>query len=238
MKWRKMKILLGIISALIIGSCSVSQQVFIKADASGSVRIKIELKKAFINYLVDLAEVMGESFEGNFFNIEEIKKGFEEKDGVELKQIDCPRPETLEMQIQFRSVEELFSNESQLRYDSILSFDHTKEGYSLRFLLDRSNFRQVSELFPLLKNPLFEALGPQESDTTTEEEYLELIELALGEEGASGLKASFLETQVQVKGKLVSQTGGTISNNTVTFKIPLIRVLLLDKPLKYSLVFK
>ena len=178
MKWRKMKILLGIISALIIGACSVNQQVFIKADASGSVRIKIELKKAFINYLVDLAEVMGESFEGNFFNIEEIKKGFEEKDGVELKQIDCPRPETLEMQIQFRSVEELFSNESQLRYDSILSFDHTKEGYSLRFLLDRSNFRQVSELFPLLKNPLFEALGPQESDTTTEEEYLELIELA------------------------------------------------------------
>jgi hypothetical protein len=37
---------------------------------------------------------------------------------------------------------------------------------------------------------------------------------------------------------LVSQSGGTITPGGVTFKVPLIRVLLLDKPLDYSLVFK
>jgi hypothetical protein len=94
------------------------------------------------------------------------------------------------------------------------------------------------EFLPFLKNPLFEGLAPQEGDDMTESEYLEMIELALGEEGAKKLKTSTIETRVAVKGTLVSQKGGSVSGGAVTYRIPLLRVLLLDKPLDYSILFR
>src|SRR4030042_1396948 len=69
-------------------------------------------------------------------------------------------------------------------------------------------------------------------------EYLELIDLALGEGGAAALKASAIETTILVKGRVVAQSGGTTVPGGVAFRIPLLRVLLLDKPLAYSLPFK
>jgi len=47
-----------------------------------------------------------------------------------------------------------------------------------------------------------------------------------------------IETTIVVKGKVVAQTGGSTVPGGVVFRIPLLRVLLLDKPLDYSLTFK
>jgi hypothetical protein len=72
----------------------------------------------------------------------------------------------------------------------------------------------------------------------TEADYLEMIDPAIGEEGTKALKASTIETRLAVKGTLVSQQGGSASGNIVPFRVPLLRVLLLDKPLDYSIVFR
>ena len=109
------------------------------------------------------------------------------------------------MEIAFRSIERVFAREEKLQRAGIVSFTKTAAGYSLRFHLERGNFDQVLEFLPFLQNPLFEGLGPQEGDATTESEYLEMIELALGAEGAAKLKTSTIETRVAVKGTLVSQ---------------------------------
>jgi hypothetical protein len=67
---------------------------------------------------------------------------------------------------------------------------------------------------------------------------MEMIEFMLGDEGPPGLNASFIELEVIVKGKILSQSGGQMAGNSVLFRIPLIRVLLLDQPLDYSIVFR
>lgn len=216
----------------------MSQQVFLEPDGSGTVTVRIRMEKLFMDYLKDLAEVAGESANDKVFNVEEIKKGFAKRDDVQLKRIASPSPERLEMELSFKSVEKLFAGEKMLQEAGILSFARKNDNCTVKLHLDRKNFAQVMELLPALKNPLFEGLGPQENDTTTEEEYLQLIDLALGEGGSASLKASFIETKVTVKGKLISQTGGTPMAGGVVFRIPLTRVLLLDKPLDYSLSFK
>lgn len=237
MNW-KLPVFIGLITMLIITSCSVNQQVYIEADGSGTATVRIELHPVFVEYMVDLAEVTGQSFEKGFFDLEKIEAGFHDKEGTDLKRIDSPRPECLEMDINYSSIESLFSGEDSIKYSEILSINKTAQGTSLHIHLDRNNFSKVTELFPILKNPLFEAFGPQENESTTEEEYLELIELALGEEGTKGLKKSFLETMVKVKGTLISQKGGVVTDKGVLFKTPLIRILLLDQPLDYILVFR
>ncbi len=227
-----------ITAGFLFGSCSVKQHVFIETDSSGSMSLRIELNKVLIEYLKELAELTGEPIEGDIFNVDKIKSEIPEDSRVELKRIQTPAPEILEIDMAFNRIEDLFAGDNQLRSAGILSFNRVSEGYSLRIYLDHDNFSQIPELFPFLQNPLFEGLGPQENDNTTEDEYLELIELAMGEDGASALKASYFNIQVKVRGKILTQSGGTISRGGVNFRIPLIRVLLLDKPLEYSIVFK
>jgi hypothetical protein len=226
------------LAVLLAVSCSIRQDVTVETTGSGTVSMRIKLEKVFMDYLTDLAQLTGDTRGGRIFDVEEIKKGFAQREDLELRRISSPTPDVLEMDIAFRSIERVFAREEKLQRAGIVSFTKTAAGYSLRFHLDRGNFDQVLEFLPFLKNPLFEGLAPQEGDATTEKEYLEMIELALGEEGATKLQSSTIETRVTVKGTLVSQEGGTASGRVVTYKIPLLRVLLLDKPLDYSIVFR
>jgi len=229
---------LTLLAVPLLLSCTIKQQVQLEADESGNVSMQIRLEPVFVEYINDLSELTGESLDGQIFKVDEIKKEFAEREDVTLIRIDTPDPATLEMELSFRSIEEVFSSEQELQESGVIRFARVSQGYSVHFHLDRKNFSSIMKFMPALQNPLFEGLGPQENDDTTEEEYLELMDLALGEGGGDSVHDSYIETKVTVRGTLVSQTGGKISPGGVTFTIPLIRVLLLDKPLDYALVFK
>jgi hypothetical protein len=217
--------------------CSVSQRVTLEPEGSGSAVVRIRLEKILVDYLRDLAEVSGAAEDkGRIFDVEDIRKGFASREQVTLRRIASPSPERLEMELEFRSIEQLFA--APQKPQTILTMSKEAQGTTLRAHLDRGNFSQLLELAPFLKNPLFEGLGPQQNDDATEAEYLELIDLALGEGGSTALKTSVIETTILVKGQVVAQTGGTPVNGGVLFRIPLLRVLLLNKPLDYSLTFK
>ncbi len=222
----------------VLAGCSVSQRVTLEPEGSGTAVVRIRLEKILMDYLKDLSEVSGATAQdkGRIFNVEEIRKGFAARQEVILARIESPSPDRLEMELEFHSIEKLFAAPDKPQ--TILTLKKSPDGTTLRAHLDRKNFPQLLELAPFLKNPLFEGLGPQENDDTTEAEYLELIDLALGEGGSAALKASTIETTIMVKGKVVAQTGGALINGGVVFRIPLLRVLLLDKPLDYSLTFK
>jgi len=59
----------------------------------------------------------------------------------------------------------------------------------------------------------------------------------LGDSGPAALKASAIDIEVTVDGKVLGQTGGVQKGNTVDFHIPLVQLLLLPKPLDYSITF-
>jgi hypothetical protein len=224
--------------ALAALGCAVNQRVALETDGSGTASVQIKMEKILTDYLQDLSDLGGGTAKekGRIFNVEDIRKGFASRQGVTLTRIDSPSPERLDMELAFTSVEKLFAAADKPQ--TILSLKQGAQGATLRAHLDRKNFSQLLELAPFLKNPLFEGLGPQENDNTTEAEYLELIDLALGDGGAAALKASSIETTIAVKGKVVAQSGGTPVTGGVVFRIPLLRVLLLDKALDYSLTFK
>jgi hypothetical protein len=229
---------LAVLALTTLVGCTIRQQVEIAADASGTVSMQIRLDPLFVQYIEDLSALTGESPPGQIFEVEEIRKEFAERKGVTLLAIDTPTPDTLDMTLKYSSIEEVFSSEQELQESGIVRFEKVSKGYSVRFYLDRKNFPAVMNFIPALQNPLFEGLGPQENDDTTEEEYYELMNLALGDGGAESVRNGYIETKVIVKGTLISQSGGEITPGGVTFRVPLIRVLLLDKPLDYSLVFR
>jgi hypothetical protein len=237
MHWKKLWAA-GLLAALIFG-CSATQQVSLEPGGSGTAVVSIRLQKIFTDYLRDLAEVGGQAVKDKerIFNVEEIRKSFAQREGVEVRRVESPSKERLELELGFRSLQDLFAGDPKLESAGILTLARNGEQTVLKIHLDRSNFPRLLELAPFLNNPLFEGLGPQENDNTTEQEYFELIDLAFGEGGAAALRASSIDTEVRIKGRLIAQTGGTPVSGGVLFRIPLVRVLLLDKPLDYSLTY-
>ena len=222
-------------------SCTMSNTIVVKGDGSGTVAVRVEISKLFKEYLVNMAEIAGQAEiakEGKLFDLKEIQKGFEGRPGITVKRLASPKPESLEVDIAFRSIQEVFASDDALKSTGVISFTQSNGARTVKVHLDRTNYKQTSTRFPGLSNPLFEGMGPQVNDTITEAEYLEMIKFSLGDEGPALVKKSFIEMSIRPEGEIVSQTGGTQTNGTVVFRIPLLRLLVLDKPLDYSVTFK
>jgi hypothetical protein len=245
-KWcvkRLLFLVLGfcIAAALLLTSCAVKQKATLEVDGSGSVSFRFELEQFFLDALVDMAsleEGSDTAKEGTVFDVDKIRAEFAKKPDVQLVNIESPNPRVLEGTFVFKSVEEVFRSEVALSAAGVISFMRQGVRNTIRVHLDRENFQEVSAFLALKENPLFEMFGPEENEGTTEEEYLEMVEFMLGEKGPQSLTASTVELQVVVKGRILSQTGGQVVDGSVVFRTPLIRVLLLDRPLDYSIVFQ
>ncbi len=219
----------------------IKQEVTLASDGSGSVSFRFELEPFFRTFLVDMAELSGEAgglTHGGVFDIDKIKQDFALKPNVELLSLESQEPEILEGTFEFLDIEDVFKAEARLTQAGVMSFSEKNGVKTVQLHLDKENFKQIASLLPGQGSSLIDVFGPLENEDTTEEEYLEMLEFMLGEEGPRGVQASLIELRVKVKGKVLAQTGGEIDGNSVVFKIPLLKVLLLDQPLDYSITFK
>jgi hypothetical protein len=223
-----------------LASCSVHQTLVIKADGSGTTSMRVTTTKLLREYILDLQQVTGitPSADGSIFDVPKLQKELAARPGLTVKKVASPAPDVLEVELGYRSVEEVYGSVESVKKSGLLAYTTSGGQKSLKVHIDRKNFKELSAVLPVMNNAAFEGIAPQEQDTITESEYLEMIQFTLGPEGPAALKASFFDLVVKPEGAIVSQTGGTVTNGSVTFRIPLIRLLLLDKPLDYTLVWK
>lgn len=227
-------------AVLALAACSVNQTIVIKADGSGTASMRVVMTRLLREYLLDLQEVMGTaaSSDGSIYDVPKLQKELAARPGLTVKKVASPSPDVLEIDLAFRSVEEVYGSVESVKKSGLLVYTVSGGQKSLTVHIDRKNFKELSSVFPAMSSAAFEGIAPQEQDTITESEYLDMIEFTLGPEGPAALKASSVELVVKPEGTIVSQTGGTVASGQVTFRMPLIRLLMLDKPLDYSLVWK
>jgi hypothetical protein len=219
----------------------MKHQASVQVDGSGSVVFHIEIQPIFLETLLEMAEFSGEAEvleEGTIFDLEKIREDFAKKPDIELVSIDSPAPEVLDGEFRFVDIQEVFKSETSLTESGVVTFTKSSGESSVRFYLDRKNFVQVTSFLTFMDNPFFRMFSPVENEGTTEAEYLEMMEFLLGEDGPDAVKESMIEIRVNVKGKILSQSGGRIDGRSVVYEIPLLQVLLLEEPLEYSLSFK
>jgi len=219
--------------------CAIRQEALVEVDGSGSVRFHIEVEPFFLETMLEMAEFSGESMEeGVLFDLEKITEDFRKKPTVELVALNSPAPEILDGEFRFQDVQEVFRGEAELRESGVVTFSRSDKESSIRFYLDRDNFVQVSSFLTFLENPFFSMFSPVENEGTTQDEYLEMMEFVFGEEGPPAIRESTIQVRIEVKGKILSQSGGRVIGRSVIYEIPLLEVLLLAEPLEYSLSFR
>ena len=243
---RKLKASLGAVGVLCLSltvllSCSVNQTIVIKSDGSGTLAMHADVSKLLHDYIASLSEVSGTNTimkNGKLFDAAAIRKDFETRPGITVKKVVTPTADTLDLEIAYGSLQDVFAQDKTLAGTGALVYSESGGKKTVKLHLDRSNYTQLSALFPLLKDPVFAGLGPQVNDTTSDADYLEMIKFTLGDDGPALLSKSFITLTIDPQGDIISQTGGTVSGGAVVFRIPLLRLLILDKPLDYSVTFK
>lgn len=232
-------------AGLLLAGCSVDQEIAVRVNGAGEAEVRVELQPVFIDYLLALAEVAEEvdlpdDPSAPLFDVAEVEAAIAEWPGVEAARIVSSAPELLEMRLTFDDLQAAFSPAAS-GPDAMTPLISLTGGSrrTLSVHLDSDNYHQLTTLFPVLEHPLVISLGPQPDLDVTDEEYLEMMQFVLGDEGPPAILDSEVMVRVRVEGRVVEQRGGELQEDgSVLLRIPLLRILVLDRALDYRIVFE
>jgi hypothetical protein len=218
----------------------MKQTITIKSDGSGTLAMHVEVTRLLHEYVAQLSEVSDKPVlgpGGRFFDAESIRKDFESRPGIIVTKAATPSNDSMDLELSFDSIQNIFTQDESLKNTAALAYSESGGKKTIRLHLDRNNYPQLARTFPLLANPAFAAFGPQVNDATTDDEYLEMVRFSIGDDAPALLKRSFVTLTLDPEGEILSQTGGEVTGGAAVFRIPLLRLLILDKPLDYSVTF-
>ena len=230
--------ILLIAGALLFSSCAVKNEVNLSADGSGTASTEVVLEESLVFYFESLAELTGEDADGPLFNVDEVRAGIEKNPGIKVESIKNHDDRKITAEISFNDIEQLIAETESTLNKKIISFKENGAEKEIRIYIDIDNFTDIAPLFPIVEEPLFMTFGPLENQGISEDEYLEMMEYALGDGGGDMIRNSMITTTINIDGTLISQKGGTAKGNSITFETPLLRILLLDQPIEYVIRFK
>ena len=231
-------------ACLLVAGCSVDQEIAVRLSGAGEAQVRVELQPVFIDYLLALAEIADEvelpdDPSEALFDIEEVEAAIADWPGVEAARIATPTPEQLELDLTFDDLQAAFApTDAGAGTPPLISLTGSGRR-TLSVHLDSDNYSQLTALFPVLEHPLVISLGPQPDLEVNDDEYLEMMQFVLGDDGPPAILDSEVKVRVQVEGRVVEQQGGELQEDgSVLITIPLLRILVLDQPLDYRVVFE
>ena len=110
----------------------------------------------------------------------------------------------------------------------------------LSITINRKTYQELERRFPAMRdNPLLQLYGPATTAGMSLNDYLDMIEYSFGSAARRDIQQAKAVIYVQVPGKVISQTGGSIeSSNTVVFRLGLLEFALLKQEKRYRLVYR
>ena len=232
----------------LIFSCSSKQIIDVSENGDIHCKVEIELTKMFASYIGDLSDAAGTgAVPESYFDTEQIKSAFSSLEGVKLEKIapasaSASKPE-LKLAFSVKNGAEGLNviKGTNPADNEIFTFSENSGIKKISFYLDRKNYIRINSAFAFEDNPVLAGLTPQPDNPYSEEEYLELLDYVFSEytsDAESIIKNSFVDIEINVKGKIQKADGGKIKGNSVSFRIPAIKFLTLYNPVHFEIEYR
>jgi hypothetical protein len=234
------KIFISVFLAVIftLFSCSSRQTIDVAENGDISCDMNIKITKMFASYVDDLSEAVGIRNTNSYFDVDQIRKSFASYRNVTLERISTPTKYDLNMRFTIKNDARGIAEAT----DGILTLSESSGTKKLKFLLDLDKYKVISKKFLIEENPILSRLAPFPDNPFTEEEYLDTADYVFSEyskDVISIIKNSFVDIEINVKGRIISAKGGRIApaGNRVTFSIPVIKFLTLYEPISLEVEY-
>ena len=224
-------------SALALGACAVTQDIYLHGDRSGETTIAIDFSADVVARVQKMADITGGRADGAIDPVP-IHNRLSARPGVTVYRVESPSEGRVEVEFAFEDAEDILPSANMITESSIVTFEEAEDGTRVRLYLDADNYRLLFQVHPILHHPAIRAMGPAENTETTQEDYLSMMGYILGPTGPEAIGDSLITIRVAVEGELVSQRGGRMEDGSAVFEIPLLDVLLLHEPIDLEIVIR
>ena len=226
-------------------SCSVKQDMSINPSLSGVIGLDLDLHPLFTQYIMDLAESQGtlhDKENQRVFDAPQIIHFFNSLPSLSVNEVNTPALAKLNLNLSFSDFNSVFAKSKDKNIPNIADIKVLNDYNQLSIYISRKNISQIIELLPLANNPAFESFLPFIEDPTSEEEFLEMIvwtfeEYTEEKKIEEMIHSSYIELSIKFEKNVISSVGGKVLGKKVFFKIPLIKLFTLEKPLIYSVKY-
>lgn len=217
-----------------ITSCSSSFEWTINALGGGTVKADISLTPELRQYLEDLSS-LDPTIKTQLLSSTGLREGLDAH-GQLLNPNVLVNPEGTKLSVGFgfNSLAELQEPARKRGIAPIFILQQEKGERILTFLLTKRNFSALSGLTPLGNNPMLEELLPSQGQTLTQVEYKEMLEYMLesySSKPTALIMGSRVELVMVLPSAVLSTSLGRAEGNKVIISLPLLDLLVLEKPL-------
>jgi hypothetical protein len=226
-------------AALLLGSCSAQASSLIKADGGARISVHAEMPQALTDRFRKLVSIGGSTGPSTFFDAQSIRKAITKRPGLSVLSIEQPGPNAVNVELSASSLEALAA-EQDIKKAGLLSYSKGPGWAELRFRLTQGEASALSTLMPGVDPDILDALSPPalEEDPVTAAEYKTMLKSVLGEKVMPQMEAAALKLSITAPGTVLGSGGGTLDGSTLSAKLAIIDLLVLEKPIELWIRWK
>lgn len=216
----------------LLSSCSGSGKLRLDASGGGRLELKGEIPPLVAAKLRKLSSLPADR---PLFDAKSAQ-GSMEKGGVSLISFSTPSPDSFVSSLEAKSLEGLAARK-EMAGPKALSLTSKAGAKTLAIHLERGNCRPLLDLVPGLDPELIAALSPPALDPEplSRAEYRAMLVGILGEKAVAALEASKISLEIEAPSAILASRGGSAKGRVFTASIPCLDLLVLEKPLDFSL---
>lgn len=232
-----------ILAALLLGSCASSLTLSVNPDGSGILAVDAGIPEATAARLQSFRSVAADAGAGEpaapFFDARAIRAETEAR-GLSAIIAETPSPNRFRGSFSMRSVSDAVSD-PELSKAGLIALTTSSGESTLSFSISRENAQVLPVLFPGMDPYILEALSPPALDPypVTADEYREMLAALLGQTALKELASAAAQIQIRTPGPITRSSGGKLSGGqSFTARLPLLELLVLEKPLSFSVSWR
>lgn len=222
-------------------SCSAQVQGSLHLDGSADLSLQASLEPRTAALIRALSRLTGgSSGSEQVLNASAIGKSLAAAPGIKSLVLRNQNPTTIEGTISILKVDAFFAVPGSPENSNFISYEQTHAGGRLRIALDRTSGPRILTLFSLeVRDYLAALMAPVATgESLSQREYLALVQSVYGKALADEITAARIQVAIDFPGSISTIQGGWAAANRAEFTIPLVDMLVLERPLLYEVFWK
>ncbi len=222
--------------ALLLSACQAGIATAIAKDGSAGIDIKATMPKPLAAKLRAIGNLPPGS---PFFNLPSIRKSLVARVSLSVDALANPDLDSFTARLSTTDFGALLAGFGEPGKGPA-KLTRNGEAAELTITLDRKGAAALAALLPGIEEDIIEALSPPaiEGGDWSRDEYREALAGVLGKSAMPAIDAGHIELSVTAPGPILSHQGGTVLGSTWKLSIPIIDLLVLDKPMEFRLAWK